>query len=199
MEDDLLIFPSNITAESEAIKAEFADAVDSYAKIIQKKIEGRGMKCVKQIMEYAEKANVKILTLTPYFDPIERMWLDVFEKELTTAFREERERLLKEKQRIEEKKKKLEEEKKKAEREAEQKEAEAMIVEYSSLEASSQNKGKLSTDSGLPAYILKMQEDIEAQRIRKENMAETQKNISARQENMDSKLDAILAFLTPKT
>ncbi|MCI47803.1 hypothetical protein A2U01_0069045, partial [Trifolium medium] len=38
MEDDLLIFPSDVNAEVEALKEKIGDALDSVGKIIQKKI-----------------------------------------------------------------------------------------------------------------------------------------------------------------
>ncbi|MCH93363.1 hypothetical protein A2U01_0014312 [Trifolium medium] len=85
MEDDFLIFPSDVSAEVEALKAKIGDALDKYEKIIQKTIEGRGMDVVRVIMESVERADTKRLTLTPHFEPEERVVLETFEKSLQEA------------------------------------------------------------------------------------------------------------------
>ncbi|MCI75379.1 hypothetical protein A2U01_0096648, partial [Trifolium medium] len=70
------------------------------------------MDCVRRIMNFAERANVKRLTLTPYIDPIEKFWLDAFERELAKGIRAEEEEINAEEegQRLEEEKKRQEEE-----------------------------------------------------------------------------------------
>ncbi|MCI63182.1 hypothetical protein A2U01_0084439, partial [Trifolium medium] len=69
MEDDFLIFPSDIFAEAEALKAKSGDAIDKLSQIIKKKVENRGMEAVRMMLESVERANVKRLTLTPHYDP----------------------------------------------------------------------------------------------------------------------------------
>ncbi|MCI12194.1 hypothetical protein A2U01_0033297 [Trifolium medium] len=69
MENDFFVFPSDVSAEAEALKAKFGDAVDKLSQIIQKKVEGRGIEAVKMIMESVERSKVKRLTLTPHYDP----------------------------------------------------------------------------------------------------------------------------------
>ncbi|MCI53397.1 hypothetical protein A2U01_0074643, partial [Trifolium medium] len=54
MRNEFLVFPSDVVAEAEALKAKFDHAVDRLTQIIQKKIEGRGMEVVKMIMESVE-------------------------------------------------------------------------------------------------------------------------------------------------
>ncbi|MCI75395.1 hypothetical protein A2U01_0096664, partial [Trifolium medium] len=51
MENDFFIFPSDVSAKVEALKAKFGDVVDRLSQIIQKKVEGRGMEAVKKMME----------------------------------------------------------------------------------------------------------------------------------------------------
>ncbi|MCI71942.1 hypothetical protein A2U01_0093205, partial [Trifolium medium] len=41
MRNDFLVFPSDVAAEAEALKAKFGYAVDRLTQIIQKKVEGR--------------------------------------------------------------------------------------------------------------------------------------------------------------
>ncbi|MCI87612.1 hypothetical protein A2U01_0108896, partial [Trifolium medium] len=41
MRNDLFVFPSDVVAEGEALKAKFVDVVDRLTKIVQEKIEGR--------------------------------------------------------------------------------------------------------------------------------------------------------------
>ncbi|MCI22932.1 hypothetical protein A2U01_0044110, partial [Trifolium medium] len=69
MENDFLVFPSDVFAEAEALKAKFGHAVDRLVQIIQKKVEGRGMEAVKLMMESVERCKVMRLTLTPHYDP----------------------------------------------------------------------------------------------------------------------------------
>ncbi|MCH92355.1 hypothetical protein A2U01_0013293 [Trifolium medium] len=42
MEEDFLVFPSDIDAEGEALKARFGDAVDKLCKVLKKKTAGKG-------------------------------------------------------------------------------------------------------------------------------------------------------------
>ncbi|MCI44369.1 hypothetical protein A2U01_0065608, partial [Trifolium medium] len=69
MKNDFFIFPSDVSAEADALKAKFSDVVDKLSQIIQKKVEGRGMEAVKMMLEYVERSKVKRLTLTPHYDP----------------------------------------------------------------------------------------------------------------------------------
>ncbi|MCI10866.1 hypothetical protein A2U01_0031963 [Trifolium medium] len=76
------------------------------------------------------------------------------------------------------------------------------------IEASEQmalDKGKKIMDSEPPAYVLKLQEDFDSQKVKHEalevkfdNMAETQKVMQSKQDTMDSKLDTTLALLSKK-
>jgi hypothetical protein len=43
MEEDPLIFPSDITVESDALKAKVCDAIDSICLLLQEKTERKGM------------------------------------------------------------------------------------------------------------------------------------------------------------
>ncbi|MCH82735.1 hypothetical protein A2U01_0003546 [Trifolium medium] len=122
-------------------------------------------------------------------------------------------------------KKKAEEENKKAEEEKKQQEAEKeaeeknrseeehiegydkMIIDTSDQVVldNSKDKGKAIMDSEPPPYVLKMQEDIDSQKVKHEalevkfdNLAETQKVMATKQDTMDSKLDAIFALLSKK-
>ncbi|MCI05454.1 hypothetical protein A2U01_0026507 [Trifolium medium] len=165
MEDDLLIFPFYVTAEVEAIKAKFADAIDNYKKVIQKKIEGRGMDFVKKIMEYAERAEMKRLTLTPHFEPGERVVLEAFEKALAEGLRQ-----FEEEEKEEEEKKRLKEEQKIQAEEEQKKRQEEEAAEKLISEQEKQ----------------KMQADIEAQKTRQDAMevkvdtvVENQKDIAS--------------------
>ncbi|MCI37270.1 hypothetical protein A2U01_0058494, partial [Trifolium medium] len=108
------------------------------------------------MMESIEKADVKRLTLISH-----------------SRLEEEKQRLKKEKKKAEE-----EEERK---RDAEKEEAEAMIFELSNQEGTSQNKGKDVMDSEPPAYILKMQADIESQRINHEALQQKVDKIATNQ------------------
>ncbi|MCH96766.1 hypothetical protein A2U01_0017755, partial [Trifolium medium] len=51
MEDDFLVFPSDVSAEVEALKAKIGNALEKYEKIIQKKIEGREEMVVLEAFE----------------------------------------------------------------------------------------------------------------------------------------------------
>ncbi|MCI39659.1 hypothetical protein A2U01_0060891, partial [Trifolium medium] len=68
MENDFLIFPYDVSAEAEALKAKFADDVDKLSQIVKKKVEDRGMEAVRMMMESVERAQVNRLTLTPHYD-----------------------------------------------------------------------------------------------------------------------------------
>ncbi|MCI40905.1 hypothetical protein A2U01_0062138, partial [Trifolium medium] len=60
--NNFFVFPSDVAAEGEALKAKFGHAVDRLVKIVQEKIEGRGMEALKLIMESVERCKVKRLT-----------------------------------------------------------------------------------------------------------------------------------------
>ncbi|MCI41469.1 hypothetical protein A2U01_0062702, partial [Trifolium medium] len=55
MRNDFFVFPSDVAAEAEALKAKFGHAVDRLSKIVQEKIEGRGMEDLNLIMESVER------------------------------------------------------------------------------------------------------------------------------------------------
>ncbi|MCI17965.1 hypothetical protein A2U01_0039116, partial [Trifolium medium] len=61
--EDGLVFPFNINAEVEALKANFEDAIREFGDHIKSHIEGRGLTTVQKIMEFVEKVDVKRLTL----------------------------------------------------------------------------------------------------------------------------------------
>ncbi|MCI81643.1 hypothetical protein A2U01_0102917, partial [Trifolium medium] len=50
-----------------------------------------------------------------------------------------------------------------------------------------------------PSYVLKMQEDIENQKIKQEALEQKVDQIAENQKDMSSKLDAILALMSKKT
>ncbi|MCI96346.1 hypothetical protein A2U01_0117646, partial [Trifolium medium] len=60
-------------------------------------------------------------------------------------------------------------------------------------------KGKDVMDPELPAYILKMQADIEAQRIKQETLEKKVDKVIEIQPDLSSKLDALLSLMTKKT
>ncbi|MCI46357.1 hypothetical protein A2U01_0067597, partial [Trifolium medium] len=51
------------------MKEKFGHAVDRLVKIVQEKIEERGMEALKLMMESVERCKVKRLTLTPHHYP----------------------------------------------------------------------------------------------------------------------------------
>ncbi|MCI05818.1 hypothetical protein A2U01_0026871, partial [Trifolium medium] len=51
MENDFLIFPSDISAEDNC-----GDAVDKLSQIVKKKVEDRGMEAVRMMLESVECA-----------------------------------------------------------------------------------------------------------------------------------------------
>jgi hypothetical protein len=63
MEEYGLIFPSDIDAEGEALKAKFADAVDSLERYLKEKIEGRGIEVLSKVMDYVDQSNPPRLTM----------------------------------------------------------------------------------------------------------------------------------------
>ncbi|MCI87378.1 hypothetical protein A2U01_0108661, partial [Trifolium medium] len=58
------VFPSDIDAEVEALKAKFEDALKEFGDHIKSQIEGRGLTTVQKMMESVEKVDVRRLTLT---------------------------------------------------------------------------------------------------------------------------------------
>ncbi|MCI14410.1 hypothetical protein A2U01_0035541, partial [Trifolium medium] len=67
------------------------------------------------------------------------------------------------------------------------------------VDTSDKNKGKAVMDSEPPAYVLKMQADIESQRIKQEALEQKVDKIAENQQDMSSKLDVILALMSKKT
>ncbi|MCH94930.1 hypothetical protein A2U01_0015901, partial [Trifolium medium] len=188
MEDDLLVFPSDVSAEVEAIKAKFGDAIESYGKMIQKKIEGKGMEVVRTIMKSVEEADTKLLTMKPHFEPEEQFVLRAFEKELAAGIQ-----LFEEEMKAEDEKK-LEKEQKRIEaEEAAKRQSDEMLEE-----GSDKGKGKAVMDSEPPEYVLKMQADIEAQKIRQDVMEVKVDTVVTNQKDIASKLDALVALMSKK-
>ncbi|MCI02528.1 hypothetical protein A2U01_0023561 [Trifolium medium] len=144
------------------------------------------------MMESVEKADVKRLTLTPHYEPEEVVVLQAFEKSLQEGMM-----LFEQEEKAEEEKKKAEEEEER-QRDAEKKEAEAMVIEFGDQEGTSQNKGKDVMDSEPPSYILKMQADIESQRINHEALQQKVDKIAANQEDISSKLSDLIALMSKK-
>jgi hypothetical protein len=68
MEEDALIFPSDIAAESDALKAKICDAIDSICIHLQKKTKERGMTVLSDLMEIAENVNPPRLTVSVQLD-----------------------------------------------------------------------------------------------------------------------------------
>ncbi|MCI30601.1 hypothetical protein A2U01_0051811 [Trifolium medium] len=108
----------------------------------------------------------------------------------------------------EEKKKAEEEEEKKrqeAEKEAEEKNkpsedhAEGSVKVIEASEQVVLDKGKAIMDSEPPAYVLKMQADIESQRIKQEALEQKADKVAEIQHEMSSKLDALISLLSKKT
>ncbi|MCH91429.1 hypothetical protein A2U01_0012356, partial [Trifolium medium] len=64
MENEFLIFPSDVDSEVEVLKAKFDDVVDKLNTLVKKRIDdGRGMKAMELMLELAKRADVKRLTL----------------------------------------------------------------------------------------------------------------------------------------
>ncbi|MCI08135.1 hypothetical protein A2U01_0029208 [Trifolium medium] len=155
-------------------------------------------------MESVEKAGMKRLTLTPHFEPEEVVVLEAFEKELAEGLRlfEEEEKAEEEKKRLEEEQKRLEEEKKRQEEEKEAAEKlrskEKKNKEDSKKMDIDKDKGKAPMESEPPAYVLKMQADIETQKIRQDDMEVKVDTVVENQKDIASKLDAPIALMSRK-
>ncbi|MCI04538.1 hypothetical protein A2U01_0025585, partial [Trifolium medium] len=99
-----------------------------------------------------------------------------------------------EQQRIEEERKQQEEiagEKLRTEQENQKGSLEKMDVDPEGIE-SSKGKEKVSEEPELPAYVVKMQEDIAAQNIKIDSLV-------ANQKEMSSQLATLISLMTPKT
>ncbi|MCI03156.1 hypothetical protein A2U01_0024191, partial [Trifolium medium] len=68
LRNDFFKFPSDVTAEGEVLKAKFAHVVDNFVKIVQGKMEERGIDVLNQMKEMVERSKRKRLTLTPHYD-----------------------------------------------------------------------------------------------------------------------------------
>jgi hypothetical protein len=66
MEKDALIFPSDIDAEGEALKAKFSDVVDALGGYLKEKTKGRGMAVVNNLMECDARVDPPRLTMISY-------------------------------------------------------------------------------------------------------------------------------------
>jgi hypothetical protein len=62
MEKYALIFPSDIAAEADALKARVCDAIDSLSVHVQEKTKGKGMHVLRNLMDIAAKGNPPRLT-----------------------------------------------------------------------------------------------------------------------------------------
>jgi hypothetical protein len=57
MEENALIFPSDIDAEGEALKAKFSDVVDALGGYLKEKTKGKGMVVLENVMKYATRVD----------------------------------------------------------------------------------------------------------------------------------------------
>jgi hypothetical protein len=63
MEEYGLVFPTDIDAQGEALKAKFSNDVDSLVRYSKKKTEGRGIEVVNKVLDYAAQSNPPRLTM----------------------------------------------------------------------------------------------------------------------------------------
>ncbi|MCI19064.1 hypothetical protein A2U01_0040219, partial [Trifolium medium] len=191
MKDEFMVFPTDISAEVAALKAKIGDALDKLERHYKKQIQGKAREDVRKLVESIERAGAKRLTLTPHFEPEEMMVLESVHKSL-----------MEEMMNFEEME--LSAEKKKCSEEENEEDSDRMLIDASDqivADTSAKDKGKAIMDSEPPSYILKLQEDLDSQKVKHEalevkvdNLAENQKVMATKQDTMDSKLDAILAL-----
>jgi hypothetical protein len=62
LEEDALIFPSDIDAEGEALKARMGDVIDSMGMYLKEKTKGKGMVVLNNVMEIAARVDPPRLT-----------------------------------------------------------------------------------------------------------------------------------------
>ncbi|MCH95828.1 hypothetical protein A2U01_0016810, partial [Trifolium medium] len=167
MENDFLIFPSDVSAEAEALKAKFADAVDKLSQIIKKNVENKGMEVVQMMMESVEHSQVKRLTLTSHYD-----------------------------QRIEEEKRKQEEEQKRL-KEKDTSDTmmietfERVIKDKGKAVASEHDPLILMLQEQLA--LQKAEHELLKEEVK--SISESQEHVIKTQDDMNLKLDAILKFM----
>ncbi|MCI17337.1 hypothetical protein A2U01_0038484 [Trifolium medium] len=107
MKDGFMILPTDISSEVDLLKDKVLNALDSLERFYKKEVKGKAQENVQKMVESIEKAGIKRLTLTPYFEPTERVVLEAFEKALAEGLR-----LFEEEEKDEEEKKRLKEEQK---------------------------------------------------------------------------------------
>ncbi|MCI28765.1 hypothetical protein A2U01_0049967 [Trifolium medium] len=139
-----------------------------------------------------ERCNRKRLTLTPHYDPrVEEIVVyevlsvfKTFDEELTKAEEEEKRRLEEEKRRLEEEEKKRQEDQQK----------------LLSVNITPEDRGKQAVESEPHPLVLVLQEKLVTQAVEQEkikedikNLSEGQERVIKNQEDISSKLNAILA------
>jgi hypothetical protein len=118
MEEDALIFPSDITAEPNALKANVCDAIDSICVHLQEKTKGRGMTVLSDLMDIAENVNPPRITDSANLDFDEHAIMDMVsmhiqeyltsaEEELQKAEQEKTAKELEDKRLVEEQEREL--------------------------------------------------------------------------------------------
>jgi hypothetical protein len=76
MEKDALIFPSDISVESNVLEAKVCDAIDSICLHLQEKTRGRGMVVLRDLMDIVEKINPPSITNSCKLDAEEHAIVD---------------------------------------------------------------------------------------------------------------------------
>ncbi|MCI29010.1 hypothetical protein A2U01_0050214, partial [Trifolium medium] len=160
------------------------NALNDIEKAYRKDVKKKARENIQKMAESIERAGMKRLTLFSHEDM-------------------EQERL----KRIEEKRLQEEEKKKQEEEEAQQENIAAHSSDLMDAETSEQvnlDKGKAIVSNSDP-LVLKLQEELAAQKAEQEllkeevkNLTESQHHVIKMQEDMNSKLDAILAFMSKK-
>jgi hypothetical protein len=118
MEEDALIFPLDITAEPNALKANVCDAIDSICVHLQEKTKGRGMTVLSDLMDIAENVNPPRITDSANLDFDEHAIMDMVsmhiqeyltsaEEELQKAEQEKTAKELEDKRLVEEQEREL--------------------------------------------------------------------------------------------
>ncbi|MCI05692.1 hypothetical protein A2U01_0026745 [Trifolium medium] len=192
MKDEFMVLPTDISAEMAALKAKIGDALDKLERIYKKQIKGKAEEDVRRLVESLDRARAKRLTLTPHFEPEERVVFEAFEKSLQEGML-----LFEEEMKAEEEKEAAQKKSSKEEHEG----SDRMMIEASDhivLDTSDKDKGKAIMDSEPPSYVLKLQEDVESQKIKQAALEEKVDKIAENQKDMNFKLDAILAFISKK-
>ncbi|MCI23541.1 hypothetical protein A2U01_0044722, partial [Trifolium medium] len=148
------------------------------------------MKAVKMVMESVERCKVKRLTLTPHYDPrVEEFVVN----EVLSMFKQAEEEEAKAE---EEEKRKQEEEKR--QQEEKQKMLTENVTSDNMMVNSSEDKGKAVASEHDPLVLI-LQEQLATQKAEQEllkeeakNLTESQHHVIQKQEETNTKLDAIL-------